>query len=94
MATLDVLLDRRNCWEQSINLQVFRDAKDIFLLQAVAEVPLVREVAGTGVERAVEQLLRARGAAEKEEEKEEVEEAGRRRRMWWWGRCSGGGGGG
>ena len=33
MATLDVLLDRRNCWEQSINLQVFRDAKDIFLNQ-------------------------------------------------------------
>jgi hypothetical protein len=32
-------------------------------LQAVAEVPLVREVAGTGDERAVEQLLRARGAA-------------------------------
>ncbi len=31
MATLDVLLERRNCWEQSINLQVFRDAKDIFL---------------------------------------------------------------
>jgi hypothetical protein len=33
MATLDVLLDRRNCWQQSINLQVFRDAKDIFLNQ-------------------------------------------------------------
>ena len=33
MATLDVLLDRRNCWTQSINLQVFRDAKDIFLNQ-------------------------------------------------------------
>ena len=32
-------------------------------LQAVAEVPLVREVAGTGDEQAVEQLLRARGAA-------------------------------
>ncbi len=29
--TLNVFLDRRNCWEQSINLQVFRDAKDIFL---------------------------------------------------------------
>ena len=37
MATLDVLLDRRHCWEQSINLQVFRDAKDIFLNQLPQE---------------------------------------------------------
>ena len=37
MATLDVLLDRRNCWKQSINLQVFRDAKDIFLNQLPQE---------------------------------------------------------
>ena len=38
MATLDVLLERRNCWEQSINLQVFRDAKDIFLNHFPQEV--------------------------------------------------------
>ncbi len=31
MATLDALLERRNCWKQSINLQIFRDGKDIFL---------------------------------------------------------------
>ena len=30
MATLELLLDRRNRWQQVMNLKVFRGAKDIF----------------------------------------------------------------